>query len=457
MGIKLDWEIQAEQARVPNQGEDPVARRERWRQRVRGLLLIAIGIGVMAALAALMWVRLRDVDASIDATLRNTVSAEVTAIRIGDRSAFLEIQRSATDEWIRRQASEFERYQALKLEDQLDMTGRVLDTAIDGTRGRVRLEEIIDGVPYARVWFYWRYEDGWHHVPPDYTFWGLDAVLIRGGEADPGVQVRYYAVDAPAAEALADQVAGWVTTACAAGLCPAAPLQIEILPSETQVLEWGDDGVLRLPSPYITGAYLPQPFDPNLQQSTAERIARRLVEAASPAALLYPTDAYYLRESAMAWLINSFLGREQMATLWASIAQSYGAEAVGRVLGALAPNDTLAVLTRVLGAGSLADQRLDWRDTIAWRLTAEQTALATRDRTLYLQFYDQTSQGTLSAANARFDTASALEVPPVVLSFAQGTDATGTPLLRVLVVQPANGEQTTLDFRLIDGVWKRAN
>ena len=40
-------------------------------------------------------------------------------------------------------------------------------------RGRgCEVEEIIGGVPYGRVWFYWRYDDGWRHVPPDYTFWG---------------------------------------------------------------------------------------------------------------------------------------------------------------------------------------------------------------------------------------------------------------------------------------------
>ena len=44
------------------------------------------------------------------------------------------------------------------------VTGNVADATVDGPRGRAVVEEVIDGVSYRTVWFYWRYADGWRHV-----------------------------------------------------------------------------------------------------------------------------------------------------------------------------------------------------------------------------------------------------------------------------------------------------
>ena len=71
-----------------------------------------------------------------------------------------------------RAISEFEAYQQLKQAHRVELTGDVLDVTIDDLRGRVVLQETIDGVPYKVVWFYWYYEDGgerdqpgWRRVP----------------------------------------------------------------------------------------------------------------------------------------------------------------------------------------------------------------------------------------------------------------------------------------------------
>ncbi|MBZ0286777.1 MAG: hypothetical protein K8I30_04120, partial [Anaerolineae bacterium] len=167
MGIQLDWEIEAEQEQVRQAREDPLMRRQRWRARLRVLMIFLLVIALFAGGAAAIWLRLRAVDQEIENMLRTTVEAEVTALRIGDVNAFLSIQRSASSDWPMTQQAAFDAYQALKLERDVQLTGRVISANVDHLRGRVAVEEIIDGVPYTRIWFYWRYDDGWRHVPPD--------------------------------------------------------------------------------------------------------------------------------------------------------------------------------------------------------------------------------------------------------------------------------------------------
>jgi len=73
----------------------------------------------------------------------------------------------------------FNDYQTLKTKTDIQITGNVLDTQIDGARGRAVLQEIVANIPYRTVWYYWHYNDGWRHVPSDYTFWG-DSATITG-------------------------------------------------------------------------------------------------------------------------------------------------------------------------------------------------------------------------------------------------------------------------------------
>src|SRR5690606_7274368 len=110
--------------------------------------------------------RWEQVNQQLEQLLSDTVQAEVTAIRLGDLTAFEERQRSATGDWANTQRQLFDDYQTLKTTSNIVLSGHVVDAEIDGQRGRVQVEEIIDGVPYIQTWFYWRYEDGWFHVPP---------------------------------------------------------------------------------------------------------------------------------------------------------------------------------------------------------------------------------------------------------------------------------------------------
>lgn len=186
MGIRLDWQVESEQSRV-RATEDPQARQAR-RQAQRRLLLWLLALASLLALAGAvaLW-RLQRIDSQLRQDLLDTVEIEVTALRIGHLPDFMAIQRSASEAFLLEQSRRFEEYQTLKQTHRVELSGDVLDVTIDQQRGRVMLREVIDGVPYKVLWFYWYYEDGrtsdrggWRHVPDDLTFWGDEAQLERG-------------------------------------------------------------------------------------------------------------------------------------------------------------------------------------------------------------------------------------------------------------------------------------
>ena len=118
----------------------------------------------------------------------------------------------------------------------------MLDVTIDDLRGRVVLQETIDGVPYKVVWFYWYYEDGGERdqpgggAPDDLTyFWGEDRAIERDG-----VRVTYRDLDEDLATALAERVEGWWRRGCAIARCAAFPpdLHIDIVAARPPAIEW---------------------------------------------------------------------------------------------------------------------------------------------------------------------------------------------------------------------------
>ncbi len=61
MGVKLDWQIEAERA-YQRAGEDPQERQRRRMQRVRIIAFTAGFAGCICVIAALVWFRLYTVD-----------------------------------------------------------------------------------------------------------------------------------------------------------------------------------------------------------------------------------------------------------------------------------------------------------------------------------------------------------------------------------------------------------
>jgi hypothetical protein len=253
MGVKLDWEIENEEAAYNNLGEQARFKRQRHANRTRTLLAVfivaALIIGVVAAIMGRLWY----VDFEIERQLVETVTAEVAALRIGDIAGYLYIQRSESEAWVLGQTDQFWQYQQLKQDHDVQLTGQVLDVIVDENRGRALVEEIIDGQRYQRLWFYWRYEDGWRHVPMDSTFWG-DAQQAEGAAGT--LLVEYYDLDANLAAALIPGLERLWEGGCRWLGCttPPEPLTVRIMPDPAVGISWSpdDSNVLRIPSP-LTG------------------------------------------------------------------------------------------------------------------------------------------------------------------------------------------------------------
>ena len=452
MSIKLDWEIEAEREQVPSAGEDPSAKRARRHHQLRLLIVVLAAALLVAGVFVAVTVRLRYVEWQVENILRDTVAAEVAALRLGDRTSFLNIQRSADDAWIQAQAAQFDEVQALKQTQDVALTGNVVDIAVDEPRARVRVEEIVAGVPTVRTWFYWKYDDGWRHVPPDYTFWGDARTLER-----PGLTVRYRAFDEAFAPALADAAAGWWAQGCVLIGCDGLPpLTIEIVPDEALDAGWSvsDQWTLQIPSPYVRAVRADSPFDAAQQVTIARLLAGRLVDAAHGGELLEKgSDAAFLRDTAAEWLLGRWLGADTGARLLSSFAGQYGEAAVVQALRAIQPDSTIALLADVAGE-PLQALDVDWSDFLQARLALEDSRIAGGDQAGVLALYDPADMTAQGLALARLaDTA--VPEPPRVLGAASAVDAAGVPILRAQVQRGSAVDEVV--FRLTDGTWKRAS
>ncbi len=449
MGIRLDWEIEAEREhQLQSGGEDPDTRRKRRRARLRFVLVVVLLLALIGSAVGIVAVRLRQVDWETEQVLRDSVTAEVAALRLGDREAYLNMQKSATDEWLQQQEANFSRYQSLKQTQEVTLSGRIIAATVDGLRARVEVEEIIAGVPYQRVWFYWHYDEGWRHVPPDYTFWG-EARTVSA----KNVLVRYSAVDEAVAQEVAPSVSEWLHAGCAALACASLPsLTVEIIPSPILQAGWSspESWTLQIPSPYVTAGRIDMPFDSGAQMSAANVVAGRLVGSFSPT---YPADAYYLRQAILSWLVKRFAQVETNAFLISSLAERFGDSAVGLLLQNLQPDSNVSIISTVTGT-PLDAANLDWRDFLTWRLTVENELIARQDQANFLALYDMSSSAVRDQAYARYAAGASNDAPTVMAAIAE-SDIAGMPQLRAIV--QAGTLQSEVTFRLIDNVWKRAS
>ncbi len=447
MSIKLEWEIEAEQSRRhATAGEDAETRRRRRRARLRFLLVLVLLFTVIGGVIGALAMRLRQVDFQIEQRLRDTVAAEVAALRVGDQTTFIALQRSAADEWYQTQGAYFAQVQTLKQTQDLNLTGTVLDVAIDGLRGRVVVQEIVSNVPYARVWNYWRYEDGWRHVPPDYTFWGANQTITRG---DSPINVRYRELDAALARELADALETWRAFACEqVGICAFPAFTLDIVPDPSAEIGWSplDPNVLIVPSPYTGAARVDQLFEPSARLEIATLIADRLLATLTPE---YPADAYYLRQAVASWLVERFAGAATNSHLITSLANEYGAAAVGRLINGLTPTSGIDVLTAVTSE-RLDVVRVDWRDFLTWRLTLENQLIEREDYAAFANLYDLENPLARANAETRFRLAE-VNRATLVISVLRALDETGAPTLRAVT---SEGE---IVFRLVGADWKRVS
>ncbi|MBW4435504.1 MAG: hypothetical protein KME04_00095 [Pleurocapsa minor GSE-CHR-MK-17-07R] len=369
MGFKVNWEIEAERERLPDMGEDMELAHAGRRALLRFIGLLLVLLLVVGGIVAAILLRLRYVDFEVEQALRDTVSSEVTALRVGDSDLFLRLQRSASEDWLTVQRASFDNYQALKQQSDVSLAGTIRDIAVDGQRGRVIVEEIIGGAPYARVWFYWRYEDGWFHVPPDFTFWG-DPGTIRAGS----VEVSYQGLDSRFAQAASEQISIWLSRGCELLGCTAPDMRVVITPADNVATQWlsQDPPYLEMQSPYLRGARTDALFDPVQQLEAANLVARLLVERALQPAPDASGDAAYAHRAAASALVGQFLNVPSGATLIDSVLASRGASGLMLFLGRVTTGEPIvSALTSPEYPAPASDPALDWRDYLAWRLGQE--------------------------------------------------------------------------------------
>lgn len=454
-GPRLSWEIESEQVES-SQGEDPALALGRRLRLMRLLLGVLLLVALFVAAAVLVIHRVREAGLRMEDRLRSTVEAEVASLRLADREAFMNFQRSATDDWLNQQSAMFDLYQALKLQTRLQLSGKVLQVEISGQRGRVHVEEIINDVSYTRIWFYWLYEDGWRHVPPDYTFWGSEAVYTGSS-----VVVRYRTVDERFATSFGQQFEGWLQAACAALDCGQLPvITVDVVTNMTPEMQWLESEAwhLLVVSPYGQLARTDQPFDTEMQTQAATLLAERLVAHVSGGlAPVYPADAYYLRSAVISWLVGRFMQAESNAYLISSLSRNYGEAAVGQLVRQMQPDSSISILADVTGVPVLSQANLDWRDFVTWRLLTERELINRRDEFNWLLLYDTRDEAVRLAAYGRYNAYVGPETITTLLVQPQ-TAFDGTPQLLATVRFVGAGNEVreeTVLFNLVNNIWLR--
>jgi hypothetical protein len=345
MSIRLDW--------TPNSrdraGNHPTTAIPAPGSREGGLpawvmAILAFILTLITITAVLVVWRLNETDRYLESLLRSTIDSEFTALRIGDRDGFRALQRSATLDWETYQLRVFDAFQAGKSNGTINITGVVRDLTTQGTRARALVEWAENGTTYQQAWFYWRYEDGWRHVPPDTTFWGT-AQELRG----QNVTVRYQDMDSRLAREMGIRVEGWIASACGPILqCGDLPhVTLSLTPDPYTPKGWGSDAnmwVLTLESPYITGTRADQPFSGALLENTANYLAQRLIEASlgvNRDAFRPGTEADAVVMAVQTWLVGQFLGIDTGAVAIGEYAARYGRAGVGVLLKRLTPASTV--------------------------------------------------------------------------------------------------------------------
>ena len=267
--IQFEWEVEAEKRRA-SYSEDPLFRRAR-RQKLQRMLLLSILLLIALALAGIaLHFRLVQTQAEIARQLQDSIRAEVAALRIGDRRAFLDMQ-AGDAVWLKAQAAYFAQVEAWKADGAIGLSGDILALQIDGKRARALLREDHSGLPYARLWFYRLGGDGWRHTAPDFDFWG-EAQTYRNGS----VTVDYRETDELFARQLGDALSAWISAGCGDNACDSsATLSALVSPDLDVRAGWGaGSGMLLARSPYVELARADTPLD----ESRLEAILRLLEE-----------------------------------------------------------------------------------------------------------------------------------------------------------------------------------
>lgn len=122
--IRLEWNVESQKI-DKSDSEDPQAKRARRRSVMRLIILVAMVLLVLIAAVLMVRQRLYDVQRQLEQLLRDTVSAETAALRIGDINTFLAIQHGADPSWRQQQQETFRHYGELMARHDVNLTGTI--------------------------------------------------------------------------------------------------------------------------------------------------------------------------------------------------------------------------------------------------------------------------------------------------------------------------------------------
>ena len=452
--IRFEWNVESQQI-DRSDGEDPEEKSRRRRGIIILLALIVALLLTIALVLALVRQRIRQVERQYEQLLQDTVKAEVAALRIGDLNSFLNVQSRDDANWFDRQRATFQQYSDLKAAGAIELTGSLLAVDVDGERARVLVQENINELPYARLWFYRRAGEGWQHTAPDFSFWGAESEL-----ESENVVIRYRAADRDFARQLSKALQDWLHRGCDILECGNLPkMRVAIVADATSDTAWIDERQMRLRirSPYIDITRADTPFDGWLQLRVSTMLAERLVDAHTHyLESTEPHDADFLRQSAIAWLSEVFTRLDSGATLMRSLADQYGSDKVSRLLTQLSATSDISILQAVINE-PFESADLDWRDFVEWRLALEQALIRDGRENDWLALYDTSVEEARLAAYERFS-ADAAEQSYRVIDLLLWSSPDGAPQLRATVQASGGGiaDEIVL-FNLVSGVWKRAS
>jgi hypothetical protein len=213
-----------------------------------------------------------------------------------------------------------------------------------------------------------------------------------------------------------------------------------------------------IPSPYTGRARLDMPFTQALQIESAALMAEKIVRLSSGDAQMVPfTDAMYLRDAIIKWLVGRFVQVNSESYLVESLVVNYGSEALRTLLMNLRADSGIQVIGQSVGVNT-ADASLDWRDFVAWRLFTENELIRDGDEGRWRMLYDLRDPALMTTAYSRYN-AGVAQQDVIVLSVVRVLAADGTPQLQAQVQVNSGTEiaTRTVLFSLVEGNWLRVN
>ena len=358
MPVQLEWE---NSNLTPNNDHQlSTSNRKKWLWIFTATVAFLVTIILVAAK-----LRLDQIEHWQQQTLIDAFNTELIALRIGDVNKFTELQHQGDEVWLNQQVDYFYSVQETS---NLILSGEILESEItnSGNLGIIRFREIEDGIPYERLWFYWDFQElGWRHLPQNTALWG-DARTIQKNNID----IRYFSRDEDFANDLSNVLPSWLEIGCQVLSCDVHPtLQVDIVPDPNLVMSWNTINTwnLRIPSPLLIRLRSDIPFSNNLRLSIAELLTSQLVNSTLNQTTMDETeDDVFYWQKIKAWMVGSFLERENVSPLLHSIADQYGIHTLGMILQERGGLNLLPALRKTTNESLANLALLDWRDYLEW-------------------------------------------------------------------------------------------